>query len=116
MNVQDVSILGMAPTLMLCFLVSSAGAVFRPIRDDGRPASVSSLASSASGMVPPSPTRSDTVSYSHPTWNVTGRGGGRADYRRRTLEYIDNNARAQAAAISRPSKICSWFCYALIFS
>ncbi|XP_034234553.1 GTPase-activating protein and VPS9 domain-containing protein 1 [Thrips palmi] len=84
--------------------LSSAGAVFRPIRDDGRPASVSSLASSASGMVPPSPTRSDSVS-SHPTWNVTGRGGGRADYRRRTLEYIDNNARAQAAAISRPTPL-----------
>lgn len=97
------------------FLVSSAGAVFRPIRDDGRPASVSSLASSASGMVPPSPTRSDTVS-SHPTWNVTGRGGGRADYRRRTLEYIDNNARAQAAAISRPSKIFYKLISAAFFS
>ncbi|KAK3920325.1 Receptor-mediated endocytosis protein 6-like protein [Frankliniella fusca] len=84
--------------------LSSAGAaVFRPIRDEGRPASVSSLASSASGMVPPSPTRSDTVA--HHSWNVTGRGGGRADYRRRTLEYIDNNARAQAAAISRPTPL-----------
>lgn len=83
--------------------MSAAGApFFRPIRDEGRPASVSSLASSASGIVPPSPTRSDTVT--HPTWNVTGRGGGRADYRRRTLEYVDSNARAQAAAISRPSK------------
>jgi len=47
---------------------------------------------------------------------VTGRGGGRAEYRRRTSEYVDNNARAQAQAqaqaqamaqalsISRPSK------------
>lgn len=84
-------------------LSAAGGAVFRPIRDEGRPGSVSSLASSAGGIVPPSPTRSDSVA--HPTWNVTGRGGGRADYRRRTLEYIDNNARAQAAAISRPTPL-----------
>jgi hypothetical protein len=55
---------------------------FRPIRED--PVGRSSL------LAPSSPTRVD--GGSHPAWNVTGRGGGRADYRRRTVEYVDNNA------------------------
>jgi hypothetical protein len=41
-------------------------------------------------LAPSSPTRIDGGSY--PVWNVTGRGGGRADYRRRTVEYVDNSA------------------------
>jgi hypothetical protein len=41
-------------------------------------------------LAPSSPTRIDGVS--HPAWNVTGRGGGKADYRRRTVEYVDNSA------------------------
>jgi hypothetical protein len=54
---------------------------FRPIREDpvGR----------ASLLAPLSPTRVE--GGSHPTWNVTGRGGGKADYRRRTVEYVANN-------------------------
>ncbi|XP_047101988.1 GTPase-activating protein and VPS9 domain-containing protein 1 isoform X3 [Schistocerca piceifrons] len=56
---------------------------FRPVREEasGRIAGLS---------VPVSPTRTDTLV--HPSWNVTGRGGGKADYRRRTMEYVDNNA------------------------
>lgn len=48
---------------------------FRPIREssNGR----------VSLGIPPSPTRADM-------WNVTGRGGLKSDYRRRTLEYIDS--------------------------
>ncbi|XP_046589846.1 GTPase-activating protein and VPS9 domain-containing protein 1 isoform X3 [Neodiprion lecontei] len=60
--------------------VGSPGALFRPIR--GEPIAQPSL------PVPPSPTASLTPSL----WNVTGRGGAKSDYRRRTLEYIDNNA------------------------
>ncbi|XP_066994190.2 GTPase-activating protein and VPS9 domain-containing protein 1 isoform X2 [Anabrus simplex] len=54
---------------------------FRPIREDpiGR----------AMLQVPASPTRADMT---HPIWNVTGRGGAKSDYRRRTLEYVDNNS------------------------
>ncbi|XP_021936373.1 receptor-mediated endocytosis protein 6 homolog isoform X2 [Zootermopsis nevadensis] len=54
---------------------------FRPIREDpvGR----------ASFLAPSSPTRVE--GGSHPAWNVTGRGGGKADYRRRTVEYVANN-------------------------
>lgn len=48
------------------------GYIFRPIRDD----------------IPNSPTRSD---FAH-TFNVTGRGGRKSDYRKRTLEYVDSNA------------------------
>ncbi|PSN29560.1 hypothetical protein C0J52_22666 [Blattella germanica] len=61
---------------------SGVGLGFRPIREDpiGR----------ASLLAPASPTRVD--GGSHPAWNVTGRGGGKADYRRRTVEYVDNNA------------------------
>ncbi|XP_069695345.1 GTPase-activating protein and VPS9 domain-containing protein 1 [Periplaneta americana] len=60
----------------------SVGLGFRPIPEDpvGRP----------SLLAPASPTRVD--GGSHPAWNVTGRGGGKADYRRRTVEYVDNNA------------------------
>lgn len=47
--------------------------VFRPIRDD----------------VPNSPSRSE---FSHNHFNVTGRGGRKSDYRRRTVEYVDSNA------------------------
>ncbi|XP_063231797.1 GTPase-activating protein and VPS9 domain-containing protein 1 isoform X2 [Bacillus rossius redtenbacheri] len=54
---------------------------FRPIRED--PVNRASL------VVPASPTRVDPSG--HPSWNVTGRGGGRAEYRRRTSEYVDNN-------------------------
>nr|CAD7264924.1 unnamed protein product [Timema shepardi] len=58
------------------------GLGFRPIREDpvGR----------ASLFIPQSPTKVEVVS--HPFWNVTGRGGGRADYRRRTVEYVDSSA------------------------
>jgi hypothetical protein len=54
---------------------------FRPIREDpvGR----------ASLLAPSSPTRVE--GGSHPAWNVTGRGGGKADYRRRTVEYVASN-------------------------
>ncbi|XP_012287140.1 GTPase-activating protein and VPS9 domain-containing protein 1 isoform X2 [Orussus abietinus] len=60
--------------------VDGAGSLFRPIREDpiGRPTLT----------VPPSPTASFTPSAS----NVTGRGGTRPDYRRNTMEYVDNNA------------------------
>lgn len=51
----------------------TVGYVFRPIRDD----------------IPNSPTRSD---YSESQFNVTGRGGRKSDYRRRTVEYVDSNA------------------------
>lgn len=47
--------------------------MFRPIRDD----------------VPNSPTRND---FHEPNFNVTGRGGRKSDYRRRTVEYVDSNA------------------------
>ena len=59
------------------------GVGFQPIREDpiGRASSL---------LAPASPTRVD--GGSHPSWNVTGRGGGKADYRRRTVEYVDNNA------------------------
>lgn len=59
-------------------VVDGAGTLFRPIRVEpiGRPAMA----------VPPSP----TASGSHA--NVTGRGGTRSDYRRSTIEYVDNNA------------------------
>ncbi|XP_033609834.1 GTPase-activating protein and VPS9 domain-containing protein 1 isoform X3 [Cryptotermes secundus] len=55
---------------------------FRPIRED--PMGRSSM------LAPSSPTRVD--GGSHPAWNVTGRGGGKADYRRRTVEYVDSSA------------------------
>lgn len=42
-------------------------------------------------MVPISPTKIE-VPF-HPSWNVTGKGGGKADYRRRTVEYVDSNSR-----------------------
>ncbi|XP_011314268.1 GTPase-activating protein and VPS9 domain-containing protein 1 [Fopius arisanus] len=50
------------------FQIDGAGPLFRPIREDpiGRAAPVSG--------------------------NVTGRGGTRSDYRRSTMEYVDNNA------------------------
>lgn len=48
--------------------------VFRPIRNDD---------------IPNSPTRSD---FSQNHFNVTGRGGRKSDYRRRTVEYVDSNA------------------------
>lgn len=51
----------------------TVGYVFRPIRDD----------------IPNSPTRSD---FNHSNFNVTGRGGRKSDYRRRTVEYVDSNA------------------------
>lgn len=46
--------------------------MFRPIRDD----------------LPNSPTRNEF----QPNFNVTGRGGRKSDYRRRTVEYVDSNA------------------------
>ncbi|XP_048505942.1 GTPase-activating protein and VPS9 domain-containing protein 1 isoform X2 [Athalia rosae] len=60
--------------------IGGPGSLFRPIREE--PLAQPSLA------VPPSPTASLTPSL----WNVTGRGGAKSDYRRRTLEYVDNNA------------------------
>ncbi|XP_054272396.1 receptor-mediated endocytosis protein 6 homolog [Macrosteles quadrilineatus] len=40
-------------------------------------------------QIPPvSPSK---VEVPHPVWNVTGKGGGKADYRRRTVEYVDSN-------------------------
>jgi hypothetical protein len=67
----------------LFILISALGVSlgFRPIREEpvGR----------ASLLAPSSPTRVD--GGSHPAWNVTGRGGGKADYRRRTVEYVANN-------------------------
>lgn len=47
---------------------------FRPIKDSSNRISLN---------VPPSPTRADM-------WNVTGRGGVKSDYRRRTLEFVDS--------------------------
>ena len=55
---------------------------FRPIREE----------SCNKGAVPPSPTRAEG-SCQYSSWNVTGRGGGKADYRKRTLEYVDSNRR-----------------------
>lgn len=63
--------------LIDCILLVSFAA-FRPIREDNR-------------MVPISPTKIE-VPF-HPSWNVTGKGGGKADYRRRTVEYVDSNSR-----------------------
>lgn len=63
-------------------VIGGPGALFRPIREE--PIAVPVLPP----VVPPSPTASLTPSL----WNVTGRGGAKSDYRRRTLEYVDNNA------------------------
>ncbi|KAK6641198.1 hypothetical protein RUM44_012907 [Polyplax serrata] len=49
--------------------------VFRPIKE--------SSGGRVSLAVPPSPTRADM-------WNVTGRGGVKSDYRRRTVEFVDS--------------------------
>lgn len=38
-----------------------------------------------------SPTKVEVTQ--HPSWNVTGKGGGEAEYRRRTVEYVDSNMR-----------------------
>lgn len=51
----------------------TVGYIFRPIRDD----------------IPNSPTRSE---FNTSIFNVTGRGGRKSDYRRRTVEYVDSNA------------------------
>uniref|UniRef100_A0A1B6FZC8 Receptor-mediated endocytosis protein 6 homolog n=1 Tax=Cuerna arida TaxID=1464854 RepID=A0A1B6FZC8_9HEMI len=50
----------------------------RPMREDSR-------------VVPISPTKVEVPL--HPVWNVTGKGGGKADYRRRTVEYVDSSMR-----------------------
>lgn len=52
-----------------------SGAIFRPIQP---------FSSGRTLAVPPSPTKADA-------WNAPGKTGGRADYRRRTLEYLDAN-------------------------
>ncbi|KAK0172061.1 hypothetical protein PV328_005429 [Microctonus aethiopoides] len=59
-------------------VVDGAGTIFRPIRSEpiGR----------LSGVNLPSPIILNSRE------NVTGRGGTRSDYRRRTMEYVDNNA------------------------
>lgn len=54
-------------------MYSQVGYVFRPIKED----------------IPNSPTRSD---FNTSNFNVTGRGGRKSDYRRRTVEYVDSNA------------------------
>jgi len=41
-------------------------------------------------LAPSSPTRVDVGT--HPAWNIMGRGGGKADYRRRTVEYVDSSS------------------------
>lgn len=53
-----------------------SGAIFRPIREP--------FSTGRTLVVPPSPTKADT-------WNAPAKTGGRADYRRRTLEYLDAN-------------------------
>lgn len=53
----------------------TVGYMFRPVRDEVP-------------NIPNSPTRNDF----HPNFNVTGRGGRKSDYRRRTVEYVDSNA------------------------
>lgn len=58
-------------------------ATFRPIKGD-------EVNGRQMLLIPISPTRIDAPA--NPVWNVTGRGGGKADYRRRTVEYVDNNA------------------------
>lgn len=41
---------------------------------------------------PSSPTQSDANSSTPLSSNVTGKGGRKSDYQRRTMEYVDNNA------------------------
>lgn len=60
--------------------------VFRPIKE--------SSGGRVSLAVPPSPTRADM-------WNVTGRGGVKSDYRRRTVEFVDSGL---GRNFSKPSK------------
>lgn len=59
----------------------SVGYMFRPVREDMP--NIPNIPN-----IPNSPTRNDF----HPNFNVTGRGGRKSDYRRRTVEYVDSNA------------------------
>lgn len=59
---------------------------FRPIREDPMVRPVL--------LAPSSPTRVDVGA--HPAWNIMGRGGGKADYRRRTVEYVDSSSNIPA--------------------
>ncbi|OXU23185.1 hypothetical protein TSAR_004014 [Trichomalopsis sarcophagae] len=61
-------------------LLDNSAQFFRPIRDEALARSIVT--------VPSSPTTPLSPSSS----NVTGRGGTRSDYRRSTMEYVDNNA------------------------
>lgn len=62
---------------------TSSVSSFRPIREEN---------CNNKGTIPPSPTRAEG-SCQYSSWNVTGRGGAKADYRKRTLEYVDSNRR-----------------------
>ncbi|XP_034936042.1 receptor-mediated endocytosis protein 6 homolog [Chelonus insularis] len=64
-----------SPSLPIGTVVEGAGTLFRPIRVE--PAN--------RAPIPPSPTVSTHS-------NVTGQGGTASDYRRSTMEYVDNNA------------------------
>ncbi|XP_075226485.1 GTPase activating protein and VPS9 domains 1 isoform X2 [Lycorma delicatula] len=67
----------------------AVGTSFRPIREEG--------IGSERLSIPISPTRveggNSQINPNITSSNVTGRGGAKSDYRRRTLEYVDSNRR-----------------------